>query len=547
MNRREFLAASAAAVAAGARGSWAADVAASTSPAAGSLYNGITLPAAWPPKLKDPLDTTAPPPYLKVPPAVIPIDLGRQLFVDDFLVESTTLARTFHRPTPHPGNPVLRPDKPWEQAGGRPMAMVFSDGVWYDPADRLFKMWYMGGYARAVCLATSEDGLRWTKPQLDVVQKGTNIVHAGPRDSATVWLDHHAKDPARRFVLFRSHSDPADKRFGQSVHFSPDGVRWSDRALRTGSTGDRTTAFYNPFRKVWVYSNRHGWGVPRRRRYWETPDLLAGPQWEKIEQPTMWLGADALDPPREDLKVEPQLYNLDCVAYESVMLGLFSIWRGDKNEPPGRPKPNNVCVGFSRDGFHWSRPDRRAFLDVSEQPGDWNWGNVQSAGGCCLVVGDELYFYYSGRAGSPGGDGNARDGGGSTGLAVLRRDGFASMDAGDAGGTLTTRPVRFAGKHLFVNAAVAEGGELAAEVLGEDGRPLPGLSAADCVPVRGDATKQQVTWKAGELSAAAGRPVRLRFRLTRGRLLAFWVSKEASGASGGYAAGGGPGLTDRDG
>ena len=150
------------------------------------------------------------------------------------------------------------------------MAMVFSDGVWYDPKDRLFKMWYMGGYGRGVCLARSEDGVRWTKPELDV-KKGTNIVHPGPRDSATVWLDHDATDPKRRFKLFRSHSEGG--RFGQSVHFSADGIHWGERVLRTGSTGDRTTAFYNPFRKVWVYSIRHGWGVPRRRRYWETPDL----------------------------------------------------------------------------------------------------------------------------------------------------------------------------------------------------------------------------------------------------------------------------------
>jgi hypothetical protein len=61
-----------------------------------------------------------------------------------------------------------------------------------------------------------------------------------------------------------------------------------------------------------------------------------------------------------------------------------------------------VCVGYSRDGFHWSRPDRQAFLSVSEHVGDWNWANVQSAGGCCLVVGDELYFYVSGRRGVPG-------------------------------------------------------------------------------------------------------------------------------------------------
>jgi hypothetical protein len=229
------------------------------------------------------------------------------------------------------------------------------------------------------------------------------------------------------------------------------------------------------------------------------------------------------------------------VAYESVLLGLFSIWRGDKNIPPGRPKPNEVCVGFSRDGWHWHRPERKPFLAVSEKAGDWNWGNVQSAGGCCLVVGDELRFYHSGRAGTPA-KGQTRDTGGSTGLATLRRDGFASLDAGKDGGTLTTRPLRFAGQHLFVNADAA-GGELTAEVLDEGRRVIAGFARGDCVPVRADKTLQAVTWKEGDLAKVAGKTVRLRFHLRGGRLYAFWVSKEKSGASGGYVAAGGPGFT----
>ncbi|HXD88099.1 MAG TPA: hypothetical protein VN641_16545, partial [Urbifossiella sp.] len=176
--------------------------------------------------------------------------------------------------------------------------------------------------------------------------------------------------------------------------------------------------------------------------------------------------------------------------------------------------------------------------------GDWNWGNVQSAGGCCLVVNDELYFYHSGRAGSPGAAKN-RDGGGSTGLTVLRRDGFASLDADDKGGTLTTRLVKFAGQHLFVNAD-ARGGALTVEVLDENGKVLDGLSVAECVVLRTDNTKQSVEWKAGKLSSAAGKVVRFRFHLKSARLFAFWVSKEKTGASNGYVAAGGPGLTSRD-
>jgi hypothetical protein len=483
------------------------------------LYNGIRLPSPWPPVLKDVPKDPATPPYLKSPPAVIPIGLGRQLFVDDFLIDRTTLTRTHHRPTYHAKSPVL--------TGG----MVFSDGVWYNPQSKLFEMWYAakGGTA----YATSKDGVAWEKPELDV-KKGTNLVQTSARDSATVWLDLPEKDPARRYKMFRSAAWPQKKSWTLWVHFSRDGVHWGE-PKSTGSCGDRSTVYYNPFRKVWVYSLRHGWGQPRRRRYWEAKsDVIEDAQWGAIDKPPMWCGSDSLDPPRPDYKITPQLYNLDCVAYESLLLGLFTIWRG---QPGPRPKPNEVCVGYSRDGWHWSRPDRKGFLPVSEKKGDWNWGNVQSAGGCCLIVGEQLYFYCSGR-----GDGNV------TSLAVLRRDGFASMDAGEKEASLTTRPVRFEGKHLFVNADAA-GGELRVEVLDEKSKPIEGLTRDDCTAVKGKGTAQAVSWKkAADLGELAGKTVRFRFWLRQGRLYAFWVSRDKGGASGGYVAAGGPGFAGvRDG
>src|SRR5205085_10358562 len=115
------------------------------------LYNGIRLPSPWPPQLAEIPRRPHTPDYLKSPPAVIPIDVGRQLFVDDFLVAQTTLTRTHHRPTYYAKNPVL--------TGG----MVFSDGVWYDPKDKLFKMWYMS--RAGTHYATSTDGLAWDKPE----------------------------------------------------------------------------------------------------------------------------------------------------------------------------------------------------------------------------------------------------------------------------------------------------------------------------------------------------------------------------------------------
>lgn len=530
--------------------------------AAETLTNGIVLPDVWPPKIKSlTREPLAVPPYLVSPPAIIEVDVGRQLFVDDFLIAETTLKRTHHLAQYHGATPVLQPDKPWEGRAGGASSMTFSDGAWFDPADRLFKIWYMapGGLPRTTCYATSRDGIHWDKPALDVVP-GTNVVLVDEpgafRDSNTVWLDLEEKDPQRRFKMFpvlveeKTVDGKKQVRKWMKIYFSPDGIHWK-LAAESDACGDRTTVFYNPLRKTWVFGLRGGTPIVGRcREYYENTDVVQGARWgtgKANATRTLWVGADRLDTERPDLHrpspipawelVPVQLYNLDCAAYESLMVGLFSVWRG---QPKDRPKINEVCVGFSRDGFHWTRPDRRAFCGVSEKEGDWNWGNVQSTGGCCLVVGDKLYFYVSGRQGVKGAKANGRC---TTGLATLRRDGFASMDAGAGEGSLTTRPLRFHGKHLLVNVA-APRGSLRAEVLDEQGNPITPFTAGNCVAVAADSTKAAVKWKgAADVSALSGRVVRMRFHLTQGSLYAFWISPDANGASHGYVAAGGPGFT----
>jgi len=105
------------------------------------LYNGIELPAPWPPartaaelKSGEPM----PVPYLKQPPAVIPIDVGRQLFMDDFLIESATLRRRFHQPEYHPRSPVLKAEMDWKKDKEGEWAGAYSDGVWHDAKTGMF-------------------------------------------------------------------------------------------------------------------------------------------------------------------------------------------------------------------------------------------------------------------------------------------------------------------------------------------------------------------------------------------------------------------------
>ncbi len=169
-------------------------------------YNGIASPVVWPPRSidtasRDPL----PVPYLTAPPRVIPIDVGRQLFVDDFLIARSTLTRRYHHAKLHTASPVLCPSTDLEMNDGHcPVAAPFNDGVWFDPADGLFKLWYHAGWFDGTALATSVDGLRWNRPLLDVVL-GTNAVMALDsgmrRDGGLVWLDHSAS-PADKFKMF---------------------------------------------------------------------------------------------------------------------------------------------------------------------------------------------------------------------------------------------------------------------------------------------------------------------------------------------------------
>lgn len=521
-----------------------------------TLDNGIELPTVWPPKVTGFSDEPMAVPYLSNPPAVIPIKQGRQLFVDDFLIESTTLNRQFHQPKFHPASPVLKPEKEWEQNQEGGWAAPYSDGVWYDSRQGKFLMWYRAA-DRRTCLAESTDGIHWTRPEL-ALEPGTNTVLRTVRDSTTVWLDPGAP-AAERFKLFEARYKK--RAWEIALHTSADGRTWTDELAVSGPSWDRSTVFFNPFRNVWVASVRgHDQIKPapvhRLRCYFEGQAATGVLGWkqhcDEVAKGNLlphdlqpWLGADRLDPQHPDPRFhdqKPQLYNLDAFPYESLMIGLLTIWQGPQNEECakyGIQKRNEVLVGFSRDGFHWHRPSRVPLLGVSSDPAAWNAGNVQSAGGGCVVVGDELYFYCSGRS-------MASPSQCSTGLATLRRDGFASMDAREGGGTLTTRPLQLTGEQLFVNASPGSG-TLRVELLDSSGKELPGYSADECRPIAGDQPRARVLWKGERTLKSAPQPLRIRFVLSSGSLWSFWTTSDLGGASHGYVAAGGPafdGLRD---
>ena len=488
-----------------------------------TLYNGIVLPDSWPPETKweDVLAGKVPeePPYLTEPPAVIPIDVGRQLFVDDFLVQSTTLERRHHRLEYYAGNPLLR---------------GMAGCLWYLPDDKAFKVMIKIPYRSGIKWLYSKDGIHFDPNNPQTVREV--VLPADPKDpggdsmATNCLVDLQDPNPQHRYKLAYPFLYRPPGRCQYWFRFSPDGIHWSDAIDSNADTGDASLSYLNPFRKTVVLSQRHGWGKPRARRYWEGRELGQDPLWHKPDKPSpYWLYADKLDEPRADYRLPCQLYDFEAIGYESLMVGWLAIWRG---EPGWRNKPNEICIGYSRDGWHFTRPDRKPFAPVVEQVGKWNYMNVRSIAGSTVIVGDKLYIYVTGRGILA-----------NSGLGVLRRDGFVSMASGVPGGELVTRPVKFAGSRLFVNLAAPEG-ELRVEVQDEAGKPLAGYTRDDCLPVRGDKTLLPVRWRQHEdLSALAGKPVRFKFELANGQLYAFWVSADKSGRSDGYVAAGGPGFT----
>lgn len=475
-------------------------------------------------------------PYLEHRPEVVPIDIGRQLFVDDFLIEQTDLDRVFHQAQKYAGNPVL------------PHVSLRHGGVFYDPVVRQFGMFYNDG-GRGIGLAYSQDLKRWTP--------GANGNVVLPKGGANAfWL--HTDGTAKR-VFYAMRANRMDSRpkndpdvpyinaiWQNTLRSSADGITWSEE-IPLGRSNDYSSFFYNPFRGVWVYSLKHnvprvGKEVYRSRYYAERADIskVGG-----FDDAVFWVNADRLDKPHPEVGDTAQLYSLHGIAYESIILGAFQVHLGPANEiceETKEPKYTEYKLGYSRDGFHWHRPEREPFIRGTYRDGDWDKAFVNIPQGVCVVVGDSLWFPYGAYSGMDPDGKRGMYRGGSIGMAKLRRDGFASMEANGRRGTLLTRPVVFTGKHLFVNVDCPEG-ELRVEVLDQAGQVLKQFSAKTCRPIRMDRTLCSVAWDSGaDLSSLAGKPIRFRFHLTNGKLYAFWVSPDESGASYGYVGAGGPGF-----
>ena len=157
------------------------------------------------------------------------------------------------------------------------------------------------------------------------LEKLCEDVHYLRPDSTTLWIDNEAPAEERYKLFLRN---PGGLYPG-IVAVSGDGIHFRNFRF-THPTYDRSTVFYNPFRKKWVYSICEIWH-DRSRDYRECDNFFEGASW-KEEEVHHWLACDALDKPYPYIRFAPQLYNVDAVGYESIMLGMFEIMYGSEND-----------------------------------------------------------------------------------------------------------------------------------------------------------------------------------------------------------------------
>lgn len=448
-----------------------------------------------------------------------------QLMVDDYCVASKRdVVRTYHPFEKHPGNPVLTYDRPWEGTN------VYLYGtVLPNESGRGYRMWYHAlpgdDDAYRLLYATSEDGIHWNKPNLGMVEykgsKDNNIfIRRGKRDHILSVI--HApweQDPARRYQMINFDGDAG----GYVSAYSPDGLHWTDVARKPvfnkgGDVGQFMWDFHTGQYLGFVKNTVTVSGMRRR-----AVGRIASNDIATWPDPQLVLAPDTFDDRWARGIRRTSFYGLSAFAYESMYLGFLWVFRADDDSEGYFDGTVHLELVTSHDGMRWFREEgeRPPILELGKD-GTWDDG-MHYTPQHPLVVDGRLWLYYGGfdctHAAPPPWHG-------SIGLATLRKDGFASLDAGATTGTILTKRLSGAAGPLRVNYRAEAGGSLRVEVLDANGKVIAGYGRDECRALTGDSLDQAVTWTNRDKLPAGGPLIRLRFTMENASLFSFAAGRQ---------------------
>ena len=436
------------------------------------------------------------------------------LFLDDYGIErGEGLERKMGKPVKHQDNPIFTPQKPWEGI----CVIMWGSLVW-DKTDNQFRMWYEVANPIApsipdqtlLCHAVSQDGIHWQRPDTGLYDyqgsRNNNIVYRAEEhfDTPTVIVDPFDPPEEQRFkmVLY-------DTKRRVFVRFSsPDGLKWNEIGPidLPVDVGDRHSLMADEESGRWLLYHKC-------RSQKRTVYAAVSEDFEHWEEMGELLVPDEKDPP------ETEFYGMVGFRDQGWGLGYLEMFHVLERHLDAQ------LIRLDESG----RPERyareTAFLERG-QWGQWDAGWVFPSNNPPVRHGEEMLIYYQGRrtihwaTPSHGGRGHI----GAIGLARLRPHGYAYLEAGSGGGSLTTLPFTMSGHHLCVNANAMEG-RLTGEILEEEGKVIPGYTASDCFPLSSDATYFKLCWSGrSRLDDLKGRKIRLRLHLKNASIYSYWLS-----------------------
>lgn len=369
----------------------------------------------------------------------------------------------------------------------------------------------------------------------------------------TLFLDPHDPDPARRSKAFWIEYSPP---FDPAVHgvyagYSADGLSFTPvgRVLPFYTDNpcivnwDASIGKYVIFTRALAYDSENQRRIARIEvddplKPWPYREAAEHKMFFSTENAEVVLQADEQDDPHSDI-----YYNAASIypyAQDSYLMftAQFRHFSPDRHPFIRAPRPGQwedfglleIQLATSRDGIAWNRPSREPYFPTGLAD-EWDrWYAVMAPG--IVRRGNYLYQYYnsSGRTHDSAilrAEYEGVENLGGIGIVRQRLDGFVSADADHQGGWLESPALIFSGKRLRLNIDTGAMGTAYVELRDADGTPIEGYTLADCEEIGGNFIDQSVYWKGNpDVSALAGKPVKVFLKLTRAKLYAFQFTGE---------------------
>lgn len=454
------------------------------------------------------------------------IGTERQLFLDAYIIgDMEGVEQRLHHPVNE--GPVLYFDKPWE-GNFSAYCTILKDGP-------IYKAYYRGvreagrdgNESETTCIALSTDGIHWTKPELGLFEvegsRQNNVVlaHAAPvTHNFSPFIDQNPNaKPDQKYKALGG-----TKESGLIAYASPDGIYWTrmqeEPVFTKGVFDSQNVVFWSESEKQYVcyfrtwsdggFSEYKGfrsvsrttsrdfihWTDPVKMEFGDTPleHLYTQQTSPYFRAPQIYVAIGARFMPNRQVLTDQQAEALNV-------------------NPKYFKDCSDAIIMTSRGGNQYDRTFMESYIHPGIGLQNWVSRSNYPALNVVQTGEHEMSVYVNENYAQP--------------TAHLKRysmrlDGFASIEAGYDGGSITTHPFVFEGKELEINYSTSAAGSVLVEILDENGRPIPGYSSDDCQEIIGNEISRLVEWKdSSDVSELQGKVVRLKFILKDCNLYSF--------------------------